>query len=168
MLFIIDSDLFHMGQDFFTVQLLIFSYPSILTCFLGAQKKRLIETVLLSTHNICFVLEIRKSILVTLFYLEACTCMFLHLIEWIIWAPSRENLSSGVPTKRVSNQSPQLQKLARKNEILLVASLDMVLSKTQITKALIRLRGCAGWSVPVLFVNPRRQVFSHRGPSYVP
>ena len=30
------------------------------------------------------------------------------------WASSRENLSSGFPTKRVSNQSPQLQRLARK------------------------------------------------------
>ena len=32
----------------------------------------------------------------------------------IIWALSGENLSSGCPTKRVSNQSPQLQRLARK------------------------------------------------------
>ena len=40
----------------------------------------------------------------------------------------------------------------------------MQLSKKRITKALIRLRGCAGWSVPVLFANPRRQVFSRRGP----
>ena len=32
----------------------IFSYPSVLACVLGAQKNRLIETVLLSTHNICF------------------------------------------------------------------------------------------------------------------
>ena len=32
----------------------------------------------------------------------------------IIWASSRENLSSGFPTKRVLNQSPQLQRLARK------------------------------------------------------
>ena len=32
-------------------------------CFLGAQKNRLIETVLLSTHNICFGFrEIRKLI----------------------------------------------------------------------------------------------------------
>ena len=28
--------------------------PIILACVLGAQKNRLIETVLLSTHNICF------------------------------------------------------------------------------------------------------------------
>ena len=31
-----------------------FSYPSILTYVSGAQKNFLIETVLLSTHNICF------------------------------------------------------------------------------------------------------------------
>ena len=40
----------------------------------------------------------------------------------------------------------------------------MVLSNKRITKALIRLRGCAGWSATVLFANPRRQVFSRRGP----
>ena len=85
----------------------------------------------------------------------------------IIWASSRENLSSGCPTKRVSNQSPQLQRLAREIEISPVASLQIILSKTRIIKALIRLRGCAGWSAPVLFANPRRQVFSRRGP-YLP
>ena len=37
---------------------------------------------------------------------------------------------------------------------MLDASLDMILPKTRITKALIRLRGCAGWSAPVLFANP--------------
>ena len=38
----------------FILNLLLFSYPSVYTCVLGAQKNRLIETVLLSTHNICF------------------------------------------------------------------------------------------------------------------
>ena len=42
--------------------MLIFSYPSVLTYVLGAQKNRLIETVLLSTYNICFGGEIRKLI----------------------------------------------------------------------------------------------------------
>ena len=41
----------------------------------------------------------------------------------------------------------------------------MTLSIKRITKALIRLRGCAGWSAPVLFANPGRQVFSRRGPN---
>ena len=30
----------------------------------------------------------------------------------------------------------------------------MVLSNKRITKVLIRLRGCAGWSAPVLSANP--------------
>ena len=37
-----------------SVKFRLFSYPSTETCVLGAQKNRLIETVLLSTHNICF------------------------------------------------------------------------------------------------------------------
>ena len=40
----------------------------------------------------------------------------------------------------------------------------MILSKKRITKALIRLPRCAGWSAPVLLANPRRQVFSLPGP----
>ena len=40
----------------------------------------------------------------------------------------------------------------------------MFLSKKRKTKAPIRLRGIAGWSGPVLFTNPRRQVFSCCGP----
>ena len=36
-----------------SVKLRLFSYPSV-TCVLGAQKNRLIDPVLLSTHNICF------------------------------------------------------------------------------------------------------------------
>ena len=42
----------------------------------------------------------------------------------------------------------------------------MTFFKTRIKKALIRLRGCTGWSVPVLFAKTRRQVFSRRGPCY--
>ena len=76
------------------------------------------------------------------------------------WASSREKLSSGFPKKRVSNQSHQLQRLARKS----LARLRVILLKKRITKAVIRLRGCAGWSAPVLVVNPWRQVFSRRGP----
>ena len=55
-----------------------------------------------------------------------------------------------------------------KIEISSVANLHMILSKKRITKALIRLCGCAGWSAPVLFANPRRQGFSHCGPKMPP
>ena len=41
-----------------------------------------------------------------------------------------------------------------KIEISLVASRDMILSNKPI------LRCCADWSAPLLFANPRRQVFS--------
>ena len=36
-------------------------------------------------------------------------------------------------------------------EILDIASMDIILSNQRTTKALIRLRGCAGWSAPLLF-----------------
>ena len=38
-----------------------------------------------------------------------------------------------------------------KIKILHEANLDILLSTKQLTKALIRLRGCTGWSVPLLF-----------------
>ena len=37
-----------------------------------------------------------------------------HKNAYTKWATSRENLPSGFPPKRVSKQSPQLQRLARK------------------------------------------------------
>ena len=52
-------------------------------------------------------------------------------------------------------------------EILLVANLDMILFNKPITKTLIRLHKCAGWSAPVLFAHHRRQVFSLQGPYFV-
>ena len=41
-------------KTFLSVKLFIFSYSSVLTYVLGAQKNRLNETVHLSNHNICF------------------------------------------------------------------------------------------------------------------
>ena len=43
------------------------------------------------------------------------TCqVFSPAIAHVKWAKLLENLSSGFPSKRVSSQSPQLQRLARK------------------------------------------------------
>ena len=47
----------------------LFSYSAILTYVLGAQKNRLTETVLSSTHNICLVQNKKKNS-VTHIYLE--------------------------------------------------------------------------------------------------
>ena len=54
---------------------------------------------------------------------------------------------------------------SQKSEIAIEASLGMIVSNTRITKTLIRLRRCAGWSAPLLFANHRRQVFLRRGPN---
>ena len=59
-------------------------------------------------------------------------------------------------------------------EISAIESRDILLSKQQTTKAqislhiqaLIRLRGCAGWSAPLLFAYHIRHIFSWPG-SYV-
>ena len=67
-----------------------------------------------------------------------------------------------VATKHDSN--PQLKRLARKFKFCWKQSLNMILSKMRITRALIRLRGCAGWSAPLLFANPEDRFFSCRGP----
>ena len=88
-------------------------------------------------------------------FVNKCTLNTDNKLQ-IIWALTRETLSSGFPSKRDSNQSPQLQRLARKLE----ASLHIILLKKGITKALISLRGCAGWCALLLFANPLRQVFS--------
>ena len=55
---------FFIGLDkhIFECKIYIFSNPSISTYVLGAQKNRLVETVLLSTNTICFGWEIRKLI----------------------------------------------------------------------------------------------------------
>ena len=45
-------------------------------------------------------------------------------------------------------------------EILDLASICVLLSKQRTTKALVRLRGCAGWSAPLLYAYAFNS-FSH-------
>ena len=70
----------------------------------------------------------------------------------------------GVSEKETLKPVSSALEASWKIEMLLVASLYMILSKTQITKAWIRLCVGAGWSAPLLFANPRKLVFSCRGP----
>ena len=53
------------------------------------------------------------STLVVLFH-HIMLIWFAYFLWWYIWAATRENLSSVIPTKPDSNQYPQLQRLARK------------------------------------------------------
>ena len=66
------------------------------------------------------------------------------------------------PTRPDTNRPAQPQKLASL-EILAKESRDIILSKQRTTKALIRLRGCAGWSAPLLFAYNIRHILSCRG-----
>ena len=60
-------------------------------------------------------------------------------------------MSSGFPIMQGSNQPAHLQRLVQQNaEILRAASLSIILSWERTIKALIRLRGCVGWSAPLM------------------
>ena len=76
---------------------------------------------------------------------------------FIIWASTRENLSSGFPTKKVISACSATE-TSKKIENLLVTNFDMILSNKQIKNALIRLHGYAGWSAPLLFANTEDRV----------
>ena len=123
-------------------------------------------------HRKKFMIDLHESI----YWIFNQTCNLLRcgarlkplwqtLICITIRASTQENLSSGFPSKRVSNRSPQLQRLENWN--FTCCKVKYGTFQKAITKALIRLRGCADWSAPVLFANPWRQVFSRRGPKPV-
>ena len=76
-------------------------------------------------------------------------------------------MSSGIPTRSYQNQHTQLQRIARKMKCHIVTNLDSMLYKKQITKALIRLCRCAGWSVPLLLAHHKLQDFLRQGPFYI-
>ena len=59
----------------------------------------------------------------------------------------------GVSDKVWFNPVCSATETSKKIESLLVASLDMILCNKRVTKALIRLRGWAGWSAPLLFAQ---------------
>ena len=65
-----------------------------------------------------------------------------------------------VSDKVIFKSVSSVTEISKKIEISFGVSFDIILSKKRITKALISLRGCAGWSAPVLFATPRRQVTS--------
>ena len=70
----------------------------------------------------------------------------------------------GIYNKASFNPVYSATETSKKIEISHEASFHIILSKKRITKAMVRLRRCAGWSALVLFANPRRQVFFSRGP----
>ena len=75
------------------------------------------------------------------------------------WATSRETLPWGFATRKDTNRLAQLQKLASLG-MSDKSSKASILSRQRTTKALIRLRGCASWSAPLLFAYGINR-FSH-------
>ena len=76
-----------------------------------------------------------------------------------IWAMTWQNVSSGV-----TDQARHKPACAA-TEISAIESRDIILSKQRITKALIRLCGCAGWSESLLFAYDIRHIFN--GPAHI-
>ena len=74
----------------------------------------------------------------------------------IKWASTWQNLSSGLAKKWHSNQSPQLQ-IPAKKWIFAPSKSRYNTFQKWITKVLIRLCTCTGWSVPLLFTNPKNR-----------
>ena len=80
-----------------------------------------------------------------------------------IWASSWENLSSGVSDQVGLKLACSTTKASMRLEILVKETGDITLSRQRTTKALIRLRGCAGRSAPLLFAYDIRHIFSWPG-----
>ena len=71
-------------------------------------------------------------------------CMLLK------WAAPRENMSLGVSNQTRHKLACAATEASYSLEISAIESRDIILSKQRTTKTLIRLRGCAGWSAPLV------------------
>ena len=80
------------------------------------------------------------------------------------WATSRENLSSEIFDQVRFKPACSATEASKSLETLDIASIHILLSEQRTTKVLISLRGCAGWSAPLLFAYGIRHVFAWPGP----
>ena len=77
-----------------------------------------------------------------------------------VWAISHENMSSGIFDQVRFKPACSATETSKNLECWDKAGIHIILSKQRRTKVLIRLRGCAGWSAPLLFAYGIKQ-FSH-------
>ena len=78
------------------------------------------------------------------------------ILEADLWATARQNLYLGPVSNQVMLKAAYSgSEISWNLEISLVASLAIILFGQRITRALISLLGCEGWSAPLLFTNPR-------------
>ena len=83
-----------------------------------------------------------------------------------IWALPWENVSSGGSDEVRLKLACSATEASMRLEILVTETRDITLSRQRTTKALISLRGCAGWSALLLFAYDLRHLFSWPG-SYI-
>ena len=79
------------------------------------------------------------------------------------WATTWQNVSLGVSNQARHKAACAATDASYSLEISAIESRDIILPKQRTTKALTRLRGCAGWSVPLLFAYDIRHIFSWPG-----
>ena len=97
--------------------------------------------------------------------LNICISLYASLFDIIEYkrASSWENVSSGVSDQVRLKLACSATEASMRLEILVTETRDITLSRQRTTKALIRLRGCAGWSAPLLFAYDIKHVFSWPG-----
>ena len=96
------------------------------------------------------------------FYSELTSAYTLCWIQQLIYicGTTQEKTVIRVSHKMRLKPACSATESSQNIEFSLLANFDVILSNKGITKALSSLRACAGWSAPLLFTNPQRQVFS--------
>ena len=98
-------------------------------------------------------------IIVSLLFLDEAIIIIISILEPHFPLP-RVGLHSNITEPRHEKTYLQGLRPVKTLEILAIASRDIILSKQQTIKALIRMRGCTGWSTHLLFAYGKSR-FSH-------
>ena len=75
----------------------------------------------------------------------------------------KKNVSSGVSDQVRLKLACSATEASMRLKVLVTETKNIILSRQRTTKALIRLRGCAGWSAPLFLAYDVRHVFSWPG-----
>ena len=109
----------------------------------------------LGTHVSLWVLPCSGSNIIIIAKLLSLLSQTLHYN----WATTRQNVSSGVSDQARHKPACTATEASWSLEISTIESRDIILYKQRTTKALIRLRECAGWSAPFLCAYDIRHIF---------
>ena len=117
--------------------------------FVGSVMSRLIYTPPIVKHRLDSTYDYRT-----------CWC---HTPYWMHMSLVMRKPAFGVCDQVTLKPACSVTEASIRLEIFVTVTRDITLFRQRTTKALIRLRGCAGWSVPLLFAYVIRHVFSRLG-----